>query len=165
MWVTMRAVGLDWMQSTMRLGVLCVSALLCVSVGAQVGMKPLSTPLPPPVPEPRDQPFRGSIQLHVQATDTIHRLFHVTETIPVQTRGEMVLLYPELGDDQSWAHSIGYRAGGFAYADRWKQHRVAARHDRRSRLSLDCAGRSALAGTAFRLPAATLLGEVAPRDG
>ena len=95
MWVTMRAVGLDWMQSTMRLGVLCVSALLCVSVGAQVGMKPLSTPLPPPVPEPRDQPFRGSIQLHVEATDTIHRLFHVTETIPVQTRGEMVLLYPE----------------------------------------------------------------------
>src|SRR6202041_2723778 len=58
-------------------------------------MKPLPTPLPPPVPEPRDQPFRGAIQLHVEATDTTHGLFHVTETIPVQSRGEMVLLYPE----------------------------------------------------------------------
>jgi predicted metalloprotease with PDZ domain len=95
MWVILRAVGFDWIQSTIRLVVLCVSALLCVSAVAQIGIKPLSTPLPPPVPEPRDQPFRGSIQLHVEATDTIHLLFHVTETIPVQTRGEVVLLYPE----------------------------------------------------------------------
>jgi hypothetical protein len=47
------------------------------------------------VPEPRDRPFKGAIQLHVQATDTIHSLFRVTETMPLQTRGEMVLLYPE----------------------------------------------------------------------
>jgi predicted metalloprotease with PDZ domain len=95
MWVMVRAVGFGWMQSTIRLGVLCGPALLCVSLVAQVGMKPLPTPLPPPVPEPRDQPFRGAIQLHVEATDTTHGLFHVTETIPVQSRGEMVLLYPE----------------------------------------------------------------------
>src|SRR6202789_4668140 len=79
----------------MRLVALCVSALVCVSAVALVGTKPLSTPLPSPVPEPRDQPFKGAIQLHVDATDTIHSLFRVSETIPVQTRGEMVLLYPE----------------------------------------------------------------------
>jgi Peptidase M61 N-terminal domain len=94
MWVTLWASGFDWIQSTMRLVVLCVSALLCVSAVAQVEIKPFSTALPPPVPEPRDQPFRGVIQLHVDATDTIHSLFRVSETISVQTRGEMVLLYP-----------------------------------------------------------------------
>lgn len=79
----------------MRLVMLCVFVLFCVSAVAQVGVGPVSTPLPPPLPEPRNQPFKGTIQLHVDATDTIHGLFRVTETIPVQTRGEMVLLYPE----------------------------------------------------------------------
>jgi predicted metalloprotease with PDZ domain len=79
----------------MRFIVLCVSALLCVSAVAQVGAKPFSTPLPRPIPEPRDQFFRGTIQLHVDATDTIHSLFRVTESVPLQTPGEMVLLYPE----------------------------------------------------------------------
>jgi hypothetical protein len=79
----------------MRFVVLCVSALLCVSAVAKVGAKPFSAPLPRPIPEPRDQLFVGTIQLHVDATDTIHSLFRVSKTIPVQTRGEMVLLYPE----------------------------------------------------------------------
>jgi hypothetical protein len=93
--VTLQTTGFDWIKSTMRFVVLSVFALLCVSAGAQVGVKPFSTPLPPEVPEPHDQPFRGVIQLHVDATDTIHSLFRVSETIPVQTRGEMVLLYPK----------------------------------------------------------------------
>jgi len=79
----------------MRIVVLFVSVLLCISAIAQVGVSPSSTPLPPPVSEPRDQPFTGTIQLHVDATDTIHSLFRVSETIPVQTCGEVVLLYPE----------------------------------------------------------------------
>ena len=79
----------------MRFIVLCASALVCASAVAQVGGKPFSTPLPSSVPEPRDKPFRGTVQLHVDATDTIHSFFRVTETIPVHTRGEMVLLYPE----------------------------------------------------------------------
>lgn len=85
----------DWLQSNMRLVVFCVFALVCVSSVAQVGTKPSSTPLPPPVPEPRDQPFKGTIQLRVDATDAIHSLFRVTEILPVQTEGEMVLLYPK----------------------------------------------------------------------
>ena len=68
----------------MRFVVLCVSALHSVSAVAQLEAKPFSTPLPRPIPEPRDQLFRGRIQLHVDATDTIHSLFRVTETIPLQ---------------------------------------------------------------------------------
>jgi len=79
----------------MRFVVLCVSVLLCFSAVAQVEVKPLSTPLAPAVPEPRDQRFRGAIQLDVDVTDTIHSVFRVTETIPVQSGGEVVLLYPE----------------------------------------------------------------------
>jgi predicted metalloprotease with PDZ domain len=80
----------------MRSVLLCVSTFLfSVSVVAQVGHKPFPRPLPPPVPKPRDRPFTGMIRLHVDATDTIHGLFCVTETIPLQTRGEMILLYPE----------------------------------------------------------------------
>ncbi|MDQ2835122.1 MAG: hypothetical protein M3Y50_15540 [Acidobacteriota bacterium] len=52
-------------------------------------------PLPPRIPEPRDQKFRGTIELHVDATDTFHSLFRVSETVPIQSSGEMVLLYPE----------------------------------------------------------------------
>jgi predicted metalloprotease with PDZ domain len=79
----------------MRLVLSFVSVLLCVPAVAQVGVGPFSTPLPSPIPEPRDQQFRGTIQLHVDATDTIHSLFSVSEIIPIQSSGEMVLLYPE----------------------------------------------------------------------
>jgi hypothetical protein len=79
----------------MRLAMFCVLGLICVSAVAQVGAGPLATALPPSLPEPRDQLFRGKIQLHVDATDTARGLFRVTETIPIQSRGDMVLLYPE----------------------------------------------------------------------
>jgi predicted metalloprotease with PDZ domain len=44
---------------------------------------------------PRDIPFRGAIQLKVDATDSVHKIFRVRETIPVQKTGPMVLLYPQ----------------------------------------------------------------------
>lgn len=44
---------------------------------------------------PRDIPFKGEIQLKVDATDTTHKIFRVRETIPVQRPGAMVLLYPQ----------------------------------------------------------------------
>lgn len=79
----------------MRFVMLCVSFVLCCSMAAQVGSKPIALPLPPALPEPRDQPFNGMLQLHVDATDTGHSVFRVTEGIPLQAAGEMVLLYPE----------------------------------------------------------------------
>jgi predicted metalloprotease with PDZ domain len=43
----------------------------------------------------RDLPFRGTIQLQVDATDSVHKIFRVRQTIPVQKPGPMVLLYPQ----------------------------------------------------------------------
>jgi predicted metalloprotease with PDZ domain len=44
---------------------------------------------------PRDIAFRGAIQLKVDATDTVHKILRVRESIPVQKPGPMVLLYPQ----------------------------------------------------------------------
>src|ERR1700712_4578382 len=79
----------------MRLAIFFVLSLFSISAVAQVGMGPLARALPPSLPEPRDQLFRGTIELHVDATDTVHGFFRVAETIPLQGRGDMVLFYPE----------------------------------------------------------------------
>lgn len=44
---------------------------------------------------PRDRPFYGAIQLKVDATDSVHKILRVRETVPVQKPGAMVLLYPQ----------------------------------------------------------------------
>jgi predicted metalloprotease with PDZ domain len=44
---------------------------------------------------PRDIPFKGEIKLQVDATDSVHKILRVRETIPVQRPGAMVLLYPQ----------------------------------------------------------------------
>jgi len=51
--------------------------------------------MPPPIPTPLDGPFHGTIELVVNATDTDHQIFSVHETIPIQTTGDTILLYPE----------------------------------------------------------------------
>ena len=48
-----------------------------------------------PIPPPQDQPYPGTIRLHVDAADTNHRVFHVHEKLPVVGGEELVLLYPE----------------------------------------------------------------------
>lgn len=62
---------------------------------AQVGVGPMALPAAPALPQAVDRPFRGSIELDVQATDIAHQLFSVHETIPVQQPGDMVLFYPQ----------------------------------------------------------------------
>jgi predicted metalloprotease with PDZ domain len=62
-------------------------------VHASEGPQPL--PLPAAVPAPRDIPFKGSIGLTVDASDTAQRIYRVQETIPVQAAGPMTLLYPQ----------------------------------------------------------------------
>jgi len=47
------------------------------------------------LPEPQDVPYPGVIRLHVDATDLAHRVFRVTETVPVTGPGRVTLLYPE----------------------------------------------------------------------
>ena len=73
----------------------CKSLLLCCFMAAQVGPKLMSVPPASILPEPRDEPFRGTLQLTVDARDTEHSVFRVSEEIPVQATGDMVLLYPE----------------------------------------------------------------------
>lgn len=60
---------------------------------ASAGPQPAAPP--PPIAAPRDVAFRGTIQLRVDATDQVHKIVRVTETIPVQKPGALVLLYPQ----------------------------------------------------------------------
>lgn len=69
--------------------------LLIPSAMAQVSAGPVASPAMRHIPAPVDKPFHGLIKLNVDATDTDHGLFRITESIPVQSPGEMVLLYPE----------------------------------------------------------------------
>lgn len=74
---------------------LALATLMVETVRAQVGSGPMALPAPPALPTPADRPFHGTIELAVNATDTDHQIFSVRETIPVQTAGDTVLLYPE----------------------------------------------------------------------
>jgi predicted metalloprotease with PDZ domain len=64
-----------------------------------------------PLPAPRDLPFQGVIKLQVDATDSVHKIFRVHETIPVQGRGPMVLLYPQW---ETASHSATQTLAGLA---------------------------------------------------
>ncbi len=72
-------------------------ALLVFSGAALLGQSagPQPTPMPPPTPAPQDRPYPGTLQLVVDATDTARHIFNVRETIPVQSAGPTILLYPQ----------------------------------------------------------------------
>jgi predicted metalloprotease with PDZ domain len=55
--------------------------------------QPLSQPLA--IPDPEDVPYCGPLQLHVDATDTLRRIFRVHEVIPVAGPGVLTLLLPK----------------------------------------------------------------------
>lgn len=53
-------------------------------------------PIPlPPLPQVQDTPWPGVVRLQVNATDLNRRIFDVTETIPVERAGPLVLFFPE----------------------------------------------------------------------
>lgn len=57
---------------------------------------PQALPVIQTVAEPRDTPWTaGTIQLQVDATDTVRRIIAVTETIPVSGSGPLTLLLPQ----------------------------------------------------------------------
>ena len=68
-----------------------VSLLLCSADKFQAKCQPSQ----PALPEPEVRPFRGTIHLRVDARDTAHSIFRVTESIPLQAAGDLVLFYPE----------------------------------------------------------------------
>ena len=65
-----------------------LALLLCVGQGH-------ATAIATQLPAPRDVPYPGVIQLHVDATDLDHRVFRVTETLPVAAPGRTTLFYPK----------------------------------------------------------------------
>ena len=95
----------------MRIGLLCITLCVALCCVAQRAPKPMAVPPPAPLPEPRYQLFRGTIQLQVDATDTAHGIVHVTEFIPLQAAGDIVLLYPEW---ETTSHAPSVSAVGLA---------------------------------------------------
>jgi predicted metalloprotease with PDZ domain len=63
--------------------------------GSQPTELPKPLPRPDNVPEPKDRPYPGTIELHVDATDVIRRIFSVRQSIPVSGGGRFTLVYPE----------------------------------------------------------------------
>lgn len=72
-----------------------VGLLLCFQAIAQGNLRLPAATLHTVIPEPQDRPFHGVIRLLVDARDTQHAIFSVTEEIPVVVAGDFVLFYPE----------------------------------------------------------------------
>jgi predicted metalloprotease with PDZ domain len=77
------------------------------------------------VPPPQDTPYPGTIELHVDASDTRQGIFRVHETIPVQA-GALTLLYPQwIPGDHSPSGPVAMLAGLRLSADgkplKWKR--------------------------------------------
>jgi len=63
------------------------------------------------VPPPQDTPYEGTVNLHVDANDTVQGIFHVRESIPVKP-GALTLLYPQwIPGDHSPSGPIAMLAG------------------------------------------------------
>ncbi|MDF3623681.1 M61 family metallopeptidase [Brytella acorum] len=61
--------------------------------------QPEAEALPPAIPKPLDKPFPGALKLAVDATDLVHHVMSVHETIPVpeeaRANGQFIVLYPK----------------------------------------------------------------------
>src|SRR3546814_5646824 len=71
----------------------CSSDLPAIAQDGNSRPQPVVQPLT--IPLPADKPYPGTIQLRVDATYVARGIFHVRQTIPVATAGELTLLYPE----------------------------------------------------------------------
>src|SRR5471032_2185173 len=68
--------------------IIAAALLAFLSMGtahASAGPQPL--PPVPPIQAPQDIAFQGSIKLAVDATDRVHKILRVKESIPVQLAG------------------------------------------------------------------------------
>ena len=73
-----------------------VGTLTCAWVGAAAPASPGPSIIAPEpaIPAPRDRPYRGQIQLAVDASDVLRRVEHVHETLSGVTP-DLILLYPQ----------------------------------------------------------------------
>ncbi len=82
------------MKSLLPAFAVLVAALGSAAAQQPAGPSPAPLPLPAPIPAPQDKPYPGTIHLSVDATDTVHGIFRVRETIPAKA-GPLVLLFPK----------------------------------------------------------------------
>ena len=52
-------------------------------------------PQMPTIPEPRDVAYPGDVRITVDATDVLHRVFKIHESLPVRGGSTMTLLFPQ----------------------------------------------------------------------
>ncbi len=72
------------------------SLVLTASIHAQqVSRLSQPVPLPPAIDTATDTPYPGIIQLRIDATDVLRRIYQIHETIPVKQASTFTLLYPE----------------------------------------------------------------------
>lgn len=71
-----------------------VPAVLIASAALAQVSAPMPAPLPPSIAAPRDIPYRGTLKLQVDATDTERHIFRVRETVPVTGGARATLLHP-----------------------------------------------------------------------
>ena len=91
-----------------------LSALLLMAAQAALatpGIGPQPAAPPAPLPAPRDIAFGGTIKLAVDASDTVHKILRIRETVPVQGRKSIVLLYPQW---ETGSHSATQTLPGLA---------------------------------------------------
>src|SRR5262245_19622781 len=72
-----------------------IVCILIISGAAVAQSLPQPSALPAGISAPRDDPYSGSIQLNVDATDTDRHIFKVHERVPVRGGESIVLLYPQ----------------------------------------------------------------------
>ena len=78
------------------MALLLLTACLFTAASAQSKISlPQPVPLPPAVEAPRDTPYPGIIDLHIDATDVLRRIYQIRETIPVSKSGTLTLLFPQ----------------------------------------------------------------------
>src|SRR5580704_8999337 len=107
---------------------LLTACLIPASGFAQKSPGPQPAPLPPPIPAPVDQPYAGTLSLHVDLTNVHSRILTVHETIPVKP-GPITLLYPQwLPGTHSPSNAVSDLAGLVITADGktipWMRDRV-----------------------------------------
>jgi len=73
---------------------LAATALFATAPAFAQTTLPQPLPYPPAIPAPLDVAWPGTLRLAVDITDLDRHIMSVTETIPVQKPGDLVLLYP-----------------------------------------------------------------------
>jgi len=106
-----------------------LALLVPFTIWAATNSAPSALPIVDAIPAPRDVARPGTIALAVDATDVVHGIFKVSETIPIAAPGPLTLLYPKwLPGDHSPGGPIwelaGLKISGGSQSVPWKRDPV-----------------------------------------